>query len=61
MTTGGRPPRGAQRTIARGIYAMAQEEFGRALSKSPPTRAKLRGLKRNAAVVLRAVGARRWP
>ena len=35
---------------------MTQEEFSRALSKSPMKRAKLRGLKRNAAVVLGNVG-----
>jgi epoxyqueuosine reductase len=31
---------------------MSQEEFSRSFSKSPMKRAKLRGLKRNAAVVL---------
>ena len=40
------------RTLAREILAMTQEEFSRAFSKSPMKRAKLRGLKRNAAVVL---------
>jgi epoxyqueuosine reductase len=35
---------------------MTQEEFSRAFSKSPMKRAKLRGLKRNAAVVLGNVG-----
>jgi hypothetical protein len=37
---------------------MSQEEFSRAFSKSPMKRAKLRGLKRNAAVVLGNVGTR---
>jgi epoxyqueuosine reductase len=40
------------RTLARELLAMTQEEFSRAFSKSPMKRAKLRGLKRNAAVVL---------
>jgi epoxyqueuosine reductase len=40
------------RTLARDLLAMTQEEFGRAFSKSPMKRAKLRGLRRNAAVVL---------
>ena len=35
---------------------MTQEEFSRAFSRSPMKRAKLRGLKRNAAVVLGDVG-----
>ena len=35
---------------------MTQEEFSRAYSKSPMKRAKLRGLKRNAAVVLGNAG-----
>jgi epoxyqueuosine reductase len=45
------------RTLAREILAMTQEEFSRAFSKSPMKRAKLRGLKRNAAVVLGNVGS----
>ena len=44
------------RTLARELLAMTQEEFSRAFSKSPMKRAKLRGLKRNAAVVLGNVG-----
>ena len=40
------------RTLAREILAMTQEEFSRAFSKSPMKRAKLQGLRRNAAVVL---------
>ena len=40
------------RTLAREILGMTQEEFSRAFSRSPMKRAKLRGLKRNAAVVL---------
>ena len=40
------------RSLARALLAMTQEEFSRAFSKSPMKRAKLRGLKRNAAVVL---------
>jgi epoxyqueuosine reductase len=35
---------------------MAQEEFSRAFKSSPMKRAKLRGLERNAAVVLGNVG-----
>jgi epoxyqueuosine reductase len=35
---------------------MTQEEFGRAFTGSPLKRAKLRGLKRNAAVVLGKIG-----
>ena len=42
--------------LAREILAMSQEEFSRAFGKSPMKRAKLRGLKRNAAVVLGNVG-----
>jgi epoxyqueuosine reductase len=45
------------RTLARELLAMTQEEFGLAFSKSPMKRAKLRGLKRNAAVVLGNVAA----
>lgn len=44
------------RTLARELLAMSQEEFSRSFSKSPVKRAKLRGLKRNAAVVLGNVG-----
>ena len=40
------------RTLAREILAMTQEEFSAAFKNSPMKRAKLRGLKRNAAVVL---------
>ncbi len=39
-------------TLARELLAMTQEEFSRAFKDSPMKRAKLRGLKRNAAVVL---------
>jgi len=42
--------------LAREILAMTQEEFSRAFKGSPMKRAKLRGLKRNAAVVLGNVG-----
>lgn len=45
------------RTLARALLAMSQEEFSAAFRKSPMKRAKLRGLKRNAAVVLGNVGA----
>ena len=44
------------RTLARELLATTQENFSRAFSKSPMKRAKLRGLKRNAAVVLGNVG-----
>ncbi|HYE92285.1 MAG TPA: HEAT repeat domain-containing protein [Terriglobales bacterium] len=44
------------RTLARDLLGMTQEEFSRAFSKSPMKRAKLRGLKRNAAVVLGNAG-----
>jgi epoxyqueuosine reductase len=44
-------------TLARDILAMTQEEFSRAFSRSPMKRAKLRGLKRNATVVLGNLGA----
>ena len=44
------------RTFAREILAMTQEEFSSAFSRSPMKRAKLRGLKRNAAVVLGNAG-----
>jgi epoxyqueuosine reductase len=41
------------RELAREILAMTQDEFSAAFKGSPMKRAKLRGLKRNAAVVLR--------
>jgi epoxyqueuosine reductase len=44
------------RMLAREILSMTQEEFSRAFQGSPMKRAKLRGLKRNAAVVLGNVG-----
>jgi len=44
------------RALARDLLSMTQDEFSRAFSKSPMKRAKLRGLKRNAAVVLGNVG-----
>lgn len=44
------------RTLARDLLAMTQEEFSTAFKGSPMKRAKLRGLKRNAAVVLGNVG-----
>jgi epoxyqueuosine reductase len=44
------------RTFAREILAMEQAEFSAAFMGSPMKRAKLRGLKRNAAVVLGNVG-----
>jgi epoxyqueuosine reductase len=43
--------------LARSILEMPQEAFSREFSKSPMKRAKLRGLKRNAAVVLGNVGS----
>jgi len=46
------------RTLAREILAMSQEEFGAAFEDSPMKRAKLRGVKRNAAVALGNVGSR---
>lgn len=45
------------RTLARELLAMTQEEFSRAFKGSPMKRAKLRGLKRNAAVVLGTIGS----
>jgi epoxyqueuosine reductase len=45
------------RTLAREILAMEQEEFAAAFRRSPMKRAKLRGLKRNSAVVLGNTGA----
>ena len=47
---------GDARTIARGVIAMSDDQFRRAFAGSPMKRAKLRGLKRNAAVVLGNVG-----
>jgi len=44
------------RTLARELLEMTQEEFSAAFRKSPMKRAKLRGLKRNAAVVLGNIG-----
>ena len=43
------------RTLARDLMEMTQDEFTAAFKGSPMKRAKLRGLKRNAAVVLRNV------
>jgi epoxyqueuosine reductase len=40
------------RTLATDILALDQEQFGAAFRKSPMKRAKLAGLKRNAAVVI---------
>jgi len=44
------------RTLARELLAMTQEEFSIAFKGSPMKRAKLRGLQRNAAVVLGNIG-----
>lgn len=44
------------RTLARDILAMSDEDFRTAFKGSPMKRAKLRGLKRNAAVVLGNAG-----
>ena len=44
------------RTLVREILAMSQEEFATAFRRSPMKRAKLRGLARNAAVVLGNIG-----
>ena len=44
------------RRFARDLLAMTQEEFSAAFKGSPMKRAKLRGLKRNAAVVLGNIG-----
>ncbi len=44
------------RSLARELLAMTQEEFSASFKGSPVKRAKLRGLKRNAAVVLGNVG-----
>jgi epoxyqueuosine reductase len=43
-------------TLARELLEMSQEEFSVAFKGSPMKRAKLRGLKRNAAVVLGKIG-----
>jgi len=43
-------------TLSRELLAMSQAEFSAALKGSPMKRAKLRGLQRNAAVVLGNVG-----
>jgi epoxyqueuosine reductase len=40
------------RTLARDLLAMSREEFSTSFESSPMKRAKRRGLKRNAAVVL---------
>jgi epoxyqueuosine reductase len=47
------------RTLARDLLQLSQEEFSRAFKGSPMKRAKLRGLKRNADVVLGNVGESR--
>ena len=44
------------RTLAREFLAMTQDEFSAAYKGSPMKRATLRGLKRNAAVVLGNIG-----
>jgi epoxyqueuosine reductase len=44
------------RTLARDLLGMSQPDFSTAFKGSPMKRAKLRGLKRNAAVVLENVG-----
>ena len=44
------------RTLALNLLSMTPEEFGPAFKRSPMKRAKLRGLRRNAAVVLGNVG-----
>ena len=44
------------RTVAREVLAMSDEDFRIAFKGSPMKRAKVRGLKRNAAVVLGNVG-----
>lgn len=46
------------RTFSRELLAMSTSEFSAAFKGSPMKRAKLRGLKRNAAVVLGNVGNR---
>ncbi len=45
-------------TLARDIMALDQEQFSAAFRKSPMKRAKLAGLRRNAAVVLHNFGDR---
>ena len=45
------------RTLARDLLAMTPDVFSRAFKGSPIKRAKLRGVKRNAAVVLGNVGS----
>jgi epoxyqueuosine reductase len=45
------------RTLAHELLAMSREEFSRAFKGSPMKRAKLRGLQRNAAVVLGNIGS----
>ena len=45
------------RTLARDVLAMSDEDFRTAFKGSPMKRAKLRGLKRNASVVLGNSGA----
>lgn len=45
------------RRLARELLVMTQEEFSAAFKGSPMKRAKLRGLRRNAAVVLGNVGS----
>jgi epoxyqueuosine reductase QueG len=42
--------------LARELFAMTQEEFSTSFKSSPMKRAKLRGLKRNAAVLLGNAG-----
>jgi len=44
------------RQLARELLEMSQEQFSASFKNSPMKRAKLRGLKRNAAVVLGNVG-----
>lgn len=51
-TISGKDPR----AFARELLGMTPQDFGRAFRNSPMKRAKLRGLKRNAAVVLGNVG-----
>ena len=45
------------RTLARELLAMSQEEFSASFKGSPMKRARLRGLKRNAVVVLGNIGS----
>ena len=47
---------GDSRSIARAMLAMTEEEFRAAFRRSPMKRAKMRGLKRNAAVALGNAG-----